>query len=483
MSESANTVSTKTDLNNDGDFADAQDTATQTVIAGDQIRSTTTNGEGDLLKTTISQFDNSGNALNVSAEVNGNTVSITNKPDGSYTADTVIDGKAVTLSIQQDETETQFRITGITNIDGTALESSLFQSLINASARTDYTDYSGLVSYLLDPNGRAKLGQLVPAADPTSPNFGIQTFETRGENYWYTDPNILTHLSDANSLLAAIKSGNPLPIATSVFGTLSHQLSDNPVVGDIASGLSTLSSLKNLTDALQRGDIFQVAINSGSLASTALQLHQAVLRDALEKAALGTAAYDTIHAELSQTAFIVDNLGKGLAVLNLISAIDKNDLNSAVIAAVTLANPAIGAVLSIANTVLGGAFGGNQTYRSEGRFVGSTGGQINLALGIHDGGANVQWNDWMGQILKQTQDTATARQDFTGIPMGVIAERLPRLTIQPGQAMLWYPAVNAGREYARTFDLEGNYLAAGFVEGIAALNSSGTTGAAGWRPA
>ena len=69
-------------------------------------------------------------------------------------------------------------------------------------------------------------------------------------------------LTNMQSLVAALKSGNPLPLGAAVFN-LAAKLSKSAELGEIAGTLGTLNSLNGLVKSLERGDEF------GALASGA----------------------------------------------------------------------------------------------------------------------------------------------------------------------------------------------------------------------
>ena len=70
----------------------------------------------------------------------------------------------------------------------------------------------------------------------------------------------------------------------------------------------------------------------------------------------------------------------------------------------------------------------------------------------------------MNSLLLQTYRQAQATSDLYKTPMGVIAERLPHITLKPGAMFLWITDPATGVESVRTFDLQGNYLAPGYVK-------------------
>ncbi len=438
---------------------------------GYTVRQVTTDRVGNITLSTL------GYQASADADINYFTA-YSKKADGTYSADTIVDGKIVTLSAQQDPTD-GFKVTGITAIDSEPLPPGYLRDLLNKS----FTEADLTEGFMVDPDGRSVLNQLVAAADPTSTTGGIKALPTKPGVPWYDDENIKDALTEFSSLLGAIKSRNPEAIATAWIGAVSHR-TQIPFINQISTSLSVLNGTKRLVDGIERGDLGAVAVSSGGLYTNYLTAELGALQAELAVAANlartgGAQAIEraaSLQSDVNAANAYLKDVGKALAFINLLIAIDKNDLNSAVISAAYFIpgyGPAISLALSIADMILGPLTSGNQTFESEGRFVGHPGGQITIEIGNHNGGANALWNVMAAGILDSAKKAAAADTTLFGQPMGVIAERLPLLILKRGVAVLSYTDALTGKQYSRTFDLQGNYLAPGYIEDIDAASPWG----------
>jgi hypothetical protein len=75
---------------------------------------------------------------------------------------------------------------------------------------------------------------------------------------------------------------------------------------------------------------------------------------------------------------------------------------------------------------------------ADGGFKANASGGIDVVLGNHNGGANSPFIDTMNSLLNQTRLQAQTLSDITQTPMGVIAERLPTISLRPGEMQLNY---------------------------------------------
>ena len=107
----------------------------------------------------------------------------------------------------------------------------------------------------------------------------------------------------------------------------------------------------------------------------------------------------------------------------------------------------------------------NNTFEADGTYKANAAGGIDVRLGNCRGGAGDLYVNTMQSLLDQTYKQAAETSKLYGTPMGVIAERLPHITLEPGVMFLWITDPVTGNESIRTFDLQGNYLAPGSVEG------------------
>lgn len=70
-------------------------------------------------------------------------------------------------------------------------------------------------------------------------------------------------------------------------------------------------------------------------------------------------------------------------------------------------------------------------------------GAIQVQLGNHNGGANGLFIETMNCLLNQTYQQAQTLSSLTNTPMGVIAERLPTISLQQGEMLLSYKDLQA----------------------------------------
>jgi hypothetical protein len=185
---------------------------------------------------------------------------------------------------------------------------------------------------------------------------------------------IITH---AKSLINAIKSGQPLPIATSVFslaGHLSRSIAvdsngtpltrdgntyldaGNVELDNINSGFGIVNGIIGLRQALKNGDNFGALVNAGGIAQNGLKLYQSYLNSELATLAAGSAARDALVADIKVIDGYASTLGSTLVVLNILYSIYKGDYVGAAVAIAAYFVPVIGwayAAYQIFNAVLG----------------------------------------------------------------------------------------------------------------------------------
>jgi Ca2+-binding RTX toxin-like protein len=121
-------------------------------------------------------------------------------------------------------------------------------------------------------------------------------------------------------------------------------------------------------------------------------------------------------------------------------------------------------------------------FEASGHFEVQADGSITVITDNVNGGAYVAFNKAMQGLLNQTLEQAVAVGEQYGQSMGVIAERLPVISIKQDALFLTYQDPVTGQSYTRTFDLTQRYLSAGYVEQAVSGNNTIYLGPWGSNP-
>ena len=299
------TDSTGQQLNQLSVSYNAQGGITQTRLterqADNSLLTTTRDGQGNTLSTANVQTFDDGSSLSTTTRPNGEVVqksfdtesqltgTITDTPDGAgginRVATTVVNGKeveitqhanAADLAVDSDNDGDfidagDFDSTAIT-IDGdAAVDSDLLEDAIDNSYQN--------ASDIIEARGTGQLSQLISAgdagdADGFTPAEGYSD-QAGQETAWYETADAQRFggsLAEIQSLVAALKSGEPLPIAVIVFN-MAASASRSAELGTIAGGLNTLASLQGLRGALERGDELGALVSGAGFVDSAYNIN------------------------------------------------------------------------------------------------------------------------------------------------------------------------------------------------------------------
>ena len=315
-------------------FDDGSSITSTSEISG-TLTTVTTNDDGSLYKTEVTSLTPFGNETKVTdgtgtlvqaitrqGDDNGNTLVITTNADGSGTAQTFddtgaeiasasfnktggingttgtltedVNGRTVVLDVNfndgggdadgdgvMDRNEAGYDLhssidlTGINSIGGQpVVNDSSLDAALNA-ANLDLADLWAGVSG--GGVGSGTFNQLINAGDASNPD-GYTRYTPPAGVAWYQTPEAQQFgntLTDIQSLLSALKSGQPLPIATSLFNLAAHlsnfsEGGGDPTLAGAASGLNLITSVLSFRNALNRGDALGSLVAAGSLTSNAL---------------------------------------------------------------------------------------------------------------------------------------------------------------------------------------------------------------------
>ncbi|MFM6438096.1 MAG: LysM peptidoglycan-binding domain-containing protein, partial [Microcystis panniformis] len=332
--------------------------------------------------------------IGVQKDENGNIVQTKINVDGSGTADVYdefgnlidqakikisdgIDGTTGTVTLNRDGTEvtlnTEFsfdeetgqsiKITGIESINGQVPNSD---SLIDSAV--EQLDLN--VGDTLLGQNTGTLNQLITAGDPTDTDGWTPPITTGTGNgtdpAWYQTAEAQRlggALTDIQGLVAALKSGSSLAIATSVFNFAAHISgggdetfsSISEVVGTATSVIGFRNTILGFNDALKRGDTTAALSSGASIAQVGLKLYQSSLNAQIAAIdALGENLTDEFADNLAEltaeSTFVneaLNNLTDTILYLGLINGLAHGDVTSVVASIAAIANiPYVGWIIA-----------------------------------------------------------------------------------------------------------------------------------------
>jgi hypothetical protein len=270
--------------------------------------------QNNLLKTVSSQVNGAGNLLEVTNNLDGTgtikaydeqlveTDSATFIKTGGMSATTgtltkLIDGQSVVFDASFGNFDPMsapglnfFKLTGIDLIGETfVLNDSMIKPLFSAG---DFTLANVLTTGEAAPLGLSQVKALVAAGDSTGANpTGLAPTPTTDNKPWYESDGAQKLggvLTSMQSLIASLKSGKPLAIATDTFN-LAMSASPNPDLKDTGQYLNYANSLVNFAGAFERGDDLSAFMSGASIVKQYMQSQASTALDALTHA-IGTAA-------------------------------------------------------------------------------------------------------------------------------------------------------------------------------------------------
>jgi hypothetical protein len=183
-----------------------------------------------------------------------------------------------------DNESAAFAIDQVTTINGQVPMSSplLNQSLGQLNLNLENLTYGYAIP--------GELASYVAYLDPQNPT-GLPTAPTTDNKPWYQldgAQKLGGVLTSMQSLIASLKSGKPLAIATDTFN-LAMSASPNPDLKDTGQYLNYANSLVNFAGAFERGDDLSAFMSGASIVKQYMQSQASTALDALTHA-IGTAA-------------------------------------------------------------------------------------------------------------------------------------------------------------------------------------------------
>ena len=326
------------DSNGDG-TPDAVVSAAPSAVTPDAI-SITPMGGGltDAPATFVPQIFPDGSSLVTVTSATGAQTFISSDVDGAYRVTTTLSDNNVTFSATKDSGGV-LRLTGIAEVNGLPPDEGTL-AVVNASLVEGQFTPADVI------NRPGAVLQLVETSDRTNPDGNVNTALTTltGRTDWWNDSRVASLAGDTVGLIAALRSGKPLPIATAGFSFAANQLND-PVLAEIAGALSGITSLAGLVKALEKGDIGRILIDGGGVARSAVTLYASSLSQQLisqygsvTAARLASDQFGELAADLvpklDGAKALLEGLGQAIAVLNIINSIANGDIKGAVIAAI-----------------------------------------------------------------------------------------------------------------------------------------------------
>ena len=469
------------------------------IYAGEQLYipngshlETTTTPNGQVIKS----FDNDNVLAGTITDTFDNVGGV------NRVVDTVVNGRSVVFNQHANSTDLangeqagDFTTIGLT-IDG--LDVSFAPLTCNA---IDYA-YDSALEIIRDRDS-GQLGQLVDVNDRTVSNgwktsTDTTTSTTNGKTPSWPETvegqRFGTALTDAQSLLAAVKSGNPLPIATSFFNLASHMsrhvvidpvsrrpmldsygneiikggdeaLSTITTLGNFSNGLNAVTSLLSFSDALERGDTLAALSSGGGLTQAGFKLYQSYLNVQIAGIyALGehiTAdVVDRLASLTAESAFVNEAL-KGLAdklpVLSLINGLANGDIASIVSSIATLANFHVVGWIIAGIQIISSIFDDGPDVHGNAVFVSNGDGiHVHPVMTVNsDNGGNGAVSA-LNNLLTVLESTFKSSDG-----LGLIAQRLPSLYFRASESgssfSLSYKDAITGQTYQRLFDAQGKF--------------------------
>ncbi|MDD5391338.1 MAG: hypothetical protein PHD37_18530 [Gallionellaceae bacterium] len=335
------------------------------------------------------------------------------------TVERQIDGHAVKIEFVEDEWG-DMKAAKVLSVDGQAAQTNAFAQLLDSQGY----DAWGFADGVSSKAGGAALTDLYHANDPLKPS-GLQTLVTA-----------LTHTADALSLLAAIQSGQPLPIlasglrlASSIPGAANDAAAAGFNLSGAANAVSGVLSLMSLDQALKNGDTLG-AVTAGA---TALSFASKAYIDFASSGASGLATAAGIDSFLNGTPATptVPGTPGVLPYLNIVNSLAHGDYVGAAIYTISLSFPPLGIAYTVFN-LISSLFGGDDDVPqpwASGRWGWNAQGQLVPQVSGGDGG-EATLNGLMGQLQGILGQLASQSEGGNSGGLGLIPERLPGLSFQ-----------------------------------------------------
>jgi hypothetical protein len=296
--------------------------------------------------------------------------------------------------------------------------------------------------------------------------------ENTNASHWYDDPSaqqIGSTITGIQSLIAAVKSGDSLAMATSSFNII-NLWNKGETVGNISTGLNALGDVLSLKNSLERGDTLSALRSGLSISNLALQMYQKELfKDAVgiaQKISAGEfaqwgsheaalKAYDVAIAEYKGVGEAIQGISDVLPWIAIIIDIKNGEYVDAAVAIVAITYPVVGWVYA-AGKILAGFMRDNTPYGKVTLNQSATG-PIEVT-GYGDNGGREAAFSMMSELL------GAVSQALKALPgKSLIAERMPTLEMvqHPNVWTLTYTDQATGKTIHSQFNLQGSLLSEG----------------------
>ncbi len=393
---------------------------TSNIVQGTQL----THKSGDLFGTNAGggvtstyQIQRTGSGYTLAQTFSASMAVTTLNPAGQLemTVERQIDGHQVKVEFVEDEWG-ELRASRVVSVDGQPTASNAFAQLLDSQGY----DAWGFADGLSAKADGATLDALYQANDPLKPS-GLQTLVTA-----------LSRTADALSLLAAIQSGQPLPLlasglrlASSIPGAANDAAAAGFNLSGAANAVSGVLSLMSLDQALKNGDTLG-AVTAGA---TALSFASKAYIDFASSGASGLATAAGIDSFLNGTPATptVPGTPGVLPYLNIVNSLAHGDYVGASIYTISLSFPPLGIAYTVFN-LISSLFGGDDDVPqpwASGRWGWNAQGQLVPQVSGGDGG-EATLNGLMGQLQGILGQLASQ----SGNGLGLIPERMPGLSFQ-----------------------------------------------------
>jgi YD repeat-containing protein len=430
------------------------------------------NNSGQLQSTTNSQVFDDGSRVELTIFPNGQVVqksfdidgqlagTITDTPDGSgginRVVSTMVDGKPVEITQHIDATKAavdsdldgnmvdagEADTTNLTIGGQDAVNSDLLENAIDAT-------YVSAID-IIRARGTGELGQYMAAGDLANLD-GIRDATTTPGTPWTIPSEVQrlgASLTSIQGLIAALKSGNGLGIATSSFNTLEALTGGvDGTLEDIGAGLNGATAILGLKGALERGDMLSAVSSGLTISKMALTVYQSTLSTQaaslagdvnfiLEHVAPGayTASQAAVVAEhtaltvkLDVVGDVIKGIGKALPFISVLISLKNGDYEGAMVTLVAIAAemPVIGWIYAGIKLIQG--LMQNDDPQGEARLMagGADGTDVWVSANGELGGEKATKDMMQAVLLKALGDSfATA----TG--HAILVDRVPTLHFQ-----------------------------------------------------
>lgn len=363
-----------------------------------------------------------------------------------------INGVAYEISIID---EGDHRIITAISVDGMPVDDLLTVS--NAIVAAGY-----------DPNNKKNIGEVTAILASSSTNPLTWLKKIRADNStgnWWNEPGVQklgNSLSSIQGLIAALKSGNSLGVA-SASANLATIWSDGATSG-VSDALNAWGDVVSLKAALKRGDHTSVLKSGLSLSNSVLKVYRALLEDEVKQIAfakgLAAAKASQASADLANVTTAMDNINVIISVINIISDLkEENYLEVIASIAALMGYPVIGWILT-AGKILAMLVEPDKIYyakltldrTSDGTFIYN----FNSAT---DKEAKASTEAMMKGLLAPILEILTHLPDAR-----LIVDRMPILELDRRKSDTWfitYDDAKTGQTMRSYFDSKGRLLSTG----------------------